>query len=95
MIAPRGIPGEFQMPVETNGYNSAPAYIASPYSVYHQEYYKPARYHASYNLPDSALPLYPSPTRDPNPSRSLWYSARSVPWYYGYWYYPRYVPTGN
>jgi hypothetical protein len=78
-----------------NRYDRAPAYLASPYPVYHREYYLPTHYNPSYAIPPSNLPLFPARTPDWSPSRTLWYSGRSVPWYFGYWYYPRYIPVQN
>ena len=75
------------------GYDRLPAYVATPYPEYHRNYYRPTRYNPAYNLPPSSLPLFPARKSDWNPSRSLWYSARSVPWHSGYWYYPRYLRT--
>ncbi len=76
-----------------NRYDRAPAYLAGPYPKYHRDYYLPTQYNPSYAIPPSNLPLFPARSPDWSPSRSLWYSGRSVPWCYGYWYYPRYIPV--
>lgn len=77
------------------GYDRVPAYVASPYPVYHRDYYRQTRYNPAYAIPPSNLPLFPERKPDWNPSRSLWYSARPAPWYFGHWYYPRYVRSTN
>ncbi len=77
------------------GYDRTPAYIASPYSAYHRDYYLPTRYNPNYDRAASDPPPYPPRTTDWRPSGKLWYSARSAPWYYGYWYYPRHVGPGE
>ena len=77
------------------GYDRLPAYIASPYPIYHRDYYRQTRYNPAYATPPSNLPLFPERKPDWNPSRSLWYSARPAPWYFGHWYYPRYVRSTN
>jgi hypothetical protein len=82
-----------------HSYDRAPAYLATPYPVYHRDYYLPTQYHAGYNpayvVPPSDLPQFSAHTGDWHPSKSLWYSGRAVPHYYGYWYYPRYVPVNG
>ena len=76
-----------------NRYDRAPGALASAYPVYHRDYYLPTQYNPTYVIPPSNLPLFPERTPDWSPSRTLWYSGRSVPWYFGYWYYPRYIPV--
>ena len=84
-----------QLPVISSatpqGYDRTPAYIASPYAAYHRDYYLPTRYNPNYDRSASDPPPYPPRRSDWRPSGKLWYSARSAPWYYGYWYYPRHV----
>jgi hypothetical protein len=78
-----------------NDYDRVPPHLVTPYPVYHRDYYLPTQYNPTYVLPPSNLPLFPARTPDWSPSRTLWYSGRSVPWYFGYWYYPRYIPVHN
>ena len=96
-VLARPTPQAYEQPPTTAplyaGYDRLPASVASPYPDYHRNYYRQTRYNPAYTLPPSSLPLFPARTSDWNPSRSLWYSARSVPWYSGYWYYPRYLRT--
>lgn len=92
-VAPLTAPPTAGPPV--NQYDRAPAYLATPYPKYHRDYYLPTQYNPAYALPPSNLPLFPARTPDWSPSRSLWYSGRSAPWCFGYWYYPRYIPVAG